>query len=160
MRQGQVKCIRWPGRAPGVRSAPPREVRVAVRLAGVLLLAMACKDDAVDPFALAPCSQLPRETLSSVPPLSLPEITPALEDAVVRLARVLPEGRTRAELRATLDELASDIKQRDTVCRLFLLAWEALNELDRLDDPATRPDRTAIRLVLGLTCHCLRTTST
>lgn len=125
-------------------------------LLGVLLLHGACQDDPVDPFALSPCSNLPPGELSNVPALTMTQMIPVLEDAVLRLVRVFPEGRSRKELRTALNDLAEDPELKDTSCRLLLVCWRALERLDQEDASATRPDRAAIRLGLGLTSHCLR----
>jgi len=92
-----------------------------------------------------------------VPPLTVTQMVPALQDAMSRLTPlIVDEGRIRKDFRTTLQSLANDPERKDTQCRLLLMAWNILNRLDEEDDPATRPDRAAIRLVLGLTCHCLR----
>jgi len=133
------------------RGRPTLLLSAGLLVSALAALSIACSDDAPDPFALAPCDELPAATLSAAPRLTMEELAPALRDAATRLVLALPEGELRQDLRSTMQSLSAAPGSRDTACRLFLLSREGLDRLGGEEDPASAPDRTAIGLVLEVT---------
>ena len=129
----------------------------ALAVLAALALMAACSDDAAEPFALAPCQNLPPAELSGAPTFTLEELGPALRDVATRLAGALPAGELRDDLRTAVGRLGAAPGSRDTACRLFLLSRESLKRLEGLEqsNPGMRPDCAAIRLVLDLSAAAL-----
>jgi hypothetical protein len=71
------------------------------------------------------------------------------------MAAALGSDKLTAELVRATAQLGNDLGTRseDTECRVLKLAAAALERLP--DDPATRPDRDVIGLVLTLAAHAL-----
>lgn len=120
----------------------------------------ACSDDGPagpGKACVAPQSPVPTSVVEG---LTLADLRVAVRNAAERNATVLPAGNTTTELHGALLTLSDNLgsAQRENACQAATKAATALARLP--DDPATLPDRAALRMVLEITAIVLRSCRT
>ena len=133
--------------------------RAVLALASIVLAACNASDPLAPPIDDGPCT-LP----SSLPPVTyVGTISPAsMHDALIQAAgpmtAALGTGVDVQKLQSGINAiLSAGAPSGDAACRLVSAAANALDALP--DDPATRPDRAGIRIVLALSSRAFQASS-
>jgi hypothetical protein len=123
-------------------------------LAGLLILA--CDGNPTEVALPPPCLLPALPAGFSAPVLTNEQVRSGLRDAGTRMVQGLGSGATVTNIAASLAQLENRIGGADAAeaCASLTTAMQDLAALP--DEPATRPDRTAIELVLHLTNVALR----
>lgn len=128
------------------------------RSALILLVAVAgCTEQAGAPESCAPPAALVAAV--NAPPSSPASMEAALLHAAGPMTDALGTPSEVQELRAVMQDAATRVQvNADGACRAISTALDLLDSLP--DNPATRPDRDGIRMVLALTARSLVTPTT
>jgi hypothetical protein len=116
------------------------------------LLGSACGSATVVAPPDDPCIVPTTLRVVDAPGLSQPSLRSALFHAAGPMTSALGTSVNVRELQRGINDLVSaELVRADVACRGIMVATKALDAMP--DDPATRPDRDGIRLVLGLAVH-------
>jgi hypothetical protein len=137
-----------------------RRMRAVVVVVGALMLG-ACGDQTVaglDAFRRTPCRASPEHlAMIHIAPFAPAAMHSALLHGADAMSIAMePSAHTR-DLQDAMRAAAADIELQkfDSACRFVVIAADAVNAM--ADDPASRPDRVGVGLILALTAHALTT---
>jgi hypothetical protein len=155
----RIQISKEPTGKDGLKPAAVRRfVGQGSALVALGLAMAACDGGPLSPEAMTaePC-RVPDAVASTLVwlPFAPDALRPALLHAAGPMSWALGSDKLTGELVQATAQLGSDLGTRsaDTECRVLKLAAAALARLP--DDPATRPDRDVISLVLTLAAHSL-----